>query len=397
MPSTERLPSSVIRNLGSMKPGKYCDGRGLWLVRRKDGRGQWVYRFQLAGVSREMGLGSCDDISLAQARTDAARWRGVVKSGRDPIKQREDERKAAMEVRPTFAEVFEACFEARKGDLKDDGKAGRWDSPIRVHVLPVLGKTPVEDIDQRDVKRALAGIWNEKPNAAVKALNRIGLTLDHAVAMGLNVDTAAARNARTLLGAQRHKTQNVPSLDWREVPVFASSLGDTVGEQALRLLMLTALRPGEVRGAHVSEFDIAARTWTIPPERMKMARPHRVPLSDEALAVVEARFPLATNGLLFAGSKGKPISDMTMTQVMRRRDMDARPHGFRSSFRVWAAEVATDFPREVCEAVLAHKTADKSEAAYQRSDFLERRRALMAKWADHVAGRSGEVVKLANG
>lgn len=253
----------------------------------------------------------------------------------------------------------------------------------------------VEDIDQRDIRRALAGIWKEKPNAAVKALNRIGLTLDHGMAMGLSVDTAAARNARTLLGSQKHEVQNVPSLDWREVPAFAKSLGDTVGEQALRLLILTALRPGEVRGAHVSEFNLLARTWTLPPERMKMARPHRVPLSDEALAVVEARLPMAVNGYLFAGPKGKPISDMTMTQVLRRRDMEARPHGFRSSFRVWAAEVATDFPREVCEAVLAHKNKDKTEDAYLRSDFLERRRQLMAKWADHVAERSGEVVKLA--
>ena len=175
---TERLPSNILRNLGSMEPGKLCDGKGLWLFLRAKGRGRWVLRYQINGTAREMGLGSCDDVTLARARSEASKWRALAKAGIDPIKAREDERKAAAATRPTFSEVFDACFEARKGDLKNDGKAGRWDSPIRVHVIPVLGKVPIEDIDQRDIKRALAQVWHNKPNAAMKALNRIGLTME---------------------------------------------------------------------------------------------------------------------------------------------------------------------------------------------------------------------------
>lgn len=195
MPAAERLPSNVLRNLGSMEPGKYCHGKGLWLVRRKDGGGQWVYRFQLSGRAREMGLGSCDDVTLAQARAEAGKWRAVVKSGSDPIRAREDERKATAAERPTFKAVAEAAYEARRPSLKGDRNASRWLSPINVHVIPKLGGLPVADINQNDVKDALAPIWRAKPDAAAKALYRTRIVMLHAAAMGLDVDLMAVDKA----------------------------------------------------------------------------------------------------------------------------------------------------------------------------------------------------------
>ena len=394
MPALERLPANVLRNLASMKAGKYGDGGGLWLLRRPDGGAQWSFRYTLYGRQREMGLGSARDLTLAQARDQARRWRAVVKVGDDPQDIREQERAAKAAERPTFEIVMREAFEARKAQLKDDGKAGGWDSPLRVHVLPKLGRVPIEKVDQNEIKRTLAQIWHTKPDAARKALLRIGLVLKHGAAMGLPVDLQAVEKAKALLGQQRHKATNIPALDWRQVPAFYSSLGDSMSERALRLLILTAGRSAEIRKAHLSEFDLSERLWVLPPARMKMGREHRVPLSDEALAVVEDATQFAREGFLFPGQKRGVISDMTLTALMRRREMAERPHGFRSSFRTWCAE-ATDVPREVAEACLAHTTAGKVEAAYRRTDFLERRRVLMQRWAAHVAGRGGDVVSLA--
>ncbi len=204
--------------------------------------------------------------------------------------------------------------------------------------------------------------------------------------MGLSVDIQAADKAKALLGAQRHKPRNVPSLPWQEVPGFYQSLSeDTAAERALRLLILTAVRSVEVRFANLSEIE--GNVWTVPAERMKTGREHRVPLSKEAMLVIEASKPFERDGFLFPGMKRGVISDMTMNKLMQRRHMTERPHGFRSSFRTWCAE-ATDAPREVAEACLAHTTAGKVEAAYRRTDFLERRAVLMERWALQICRTS---------
>lgn len=378
-----------------MKVGKHGDGGGLWLFRREDGGAQWSFRYTLYGRAREIGLGSARDLTLKDAREVARRWRSVVAAGDDPKEVRERERQEKARKRPTFEMVMAEAFEARKAKLKDDGRAGRWDSPLRLHVLPKMGKVPVEKIDGDEIKRVLRPIWHEKPDVARKAMNRIGIVLKYGAAKKLSVDLQAVDNAKQLLGEQRHESKNIPSLPYEEVPAFVSSLGDTMAERAMRLLILTACRSGEIRGAHLSEFDLGAAIWEIPAERMKGGKSHRVPLTRDAIKAVEDAAQFERGGFLFPGARKGVISDMTLTAYMRRRDMDARPHGFRASFRTWAAEVATDFPREVAEACLAHVTAKKTEKSYQRSDLLERRRPLMAKWADHVAGRSGEVLKLA--
>lgn len=393
MPAIERLPANVLRSLSGMKPGKYGDGAGLWLFRRPDGGAQWVFRYTVHGRQNEMGLGSTVDVTLKQARDDARKWRAVARDGVNPKKARDAERAAKAKETPLFAEVMEAAFEARKAELKDDGRAGRWDSPLRVHILPKLGKMPIEDIDQRDIHRVLKPIWHSKPGAALKAINRIRIIFGHAAAMGLDVDMQAVTKAKALLGAQRHKATNIPAMDWREVPAFYEGLnGGTVAERALRLLILTGARSGEIRGCNISEIE--GDTWIIPAERMKAGKEHRIPLSQEAQTVIAEALPFAVGGLLFPGRGGSAISDMTMTALMRRRGLAARPHGFRSSFRTWCAE-ATDTPREIAETCLAHSTAGKVEAAYRRTDFLERRRVLMERWASHIAGLgSAAVVRL---
>lgn len=398
MPARNRLPANVISNLGSLPVGKHGDGGGLWLLRRPDGGAQWSLRYTIGGKSGEMGLGSAADVSLAKAREEAKKWRGLALSGVNPRLARQRERREAAVTRPTVAEVVAATFEARKGQLKAEGAAGRWDSPLRTLVLPKLGKTAIADVTQESIRETLAPVWHNKPSAAEKALNRLRLAFRHAVAMGLEVDLAAPDRARILLGAQRHKAEHIPALGWREVPAFYASLaGGSITENALRFVVLTAARSGEVRGATWDEFDLDAKVWSIPAARMKAGRPHRIPLSPEALRVLEAARPASRAGFVFPGTRG-PISDMTMSRFMSRRGLEARPHGFRSSFRDWCADVAPDVPREVAETALAHVTADDTEAAYRRSDFLERRRALMARWADHVVGKgAAKVVRLARG
>lgn len=392
MPARNRLPANVLSTLASLPVGKHGDGGGLWLLRRPDGGAQWSLRYFIGGKAGEMGLGSAEDVSLAAARTEAKKWRGFAKRGVNPRLARIQERREAAATRPTVATVLEAAFEARKGQLKGEGEAGRWFSPLRTLIIPKLGKTPIADVTQETIRETLAPVWHKKPAAAEKALNRLRIAFRHAVAMGLDVDLTAPDRARILLGAQRHKATNIPSLDWRDVPAFYASLGGgSITENALRFLVLTAARSGEVRGARWEEFDFEAKVWLIPAERMKAGRPHRVPLSAEAIRLLEEMRPFARAGLVFPGRSG-PISDMTLSMFLRRNECEARPHGFRSSFRTWCAEAAPDVPREVAETALAHITAGATEAAYLRSDFLERRRALMERWAAHLLNKGAATV-----
>lgn len=389
------------KRLKSLESGKYSDGGGLWLHKRPDGGAQWFLRVTVFGNRREMGLGRAkviekeQGLGLKEARQLAAKWRTVAQLGKDPIKERERERRESARERYTLATVAEQAFEARKAELKGDGKAGRWFTPLELHVLPRLGKTPVEDIDQNDIKVTLAQIWHEKADTARKAMNRLNIVLKYAAAMGLDVDLQATEKAKALLGKTRHVPKNVPSMPWVEVPAFFASLNDgTITHLAMRLLILTSLRSKPVRFARVDQIE--SDVWTIPAENMKSDQEFRVPLSSEALAVIERAKPFARDGFLFPNVRRGVISDATMSRHMERAGLDARPHGFRSSFRTWCAE-ATETPREVAEAALDHKTGSSVERAYRRTDFLEQRRVLMERWADHVTGGCSDVSPLGSG
>lgn len=386
-----KLSAATVRNAA---PGKHSDGGGLWFHRRKDGGAQWFLRVTAHGRRREMGLGRYPDVSLKDARALAEKWRAEAAKGLDPVKERERQRRKQARNLHLLKDIALDAFESRKADLKGDGKAGRWFSPLELHVLPKLGKVPVAELDQTDIRDTLAPIWHEKADTARKAMNRLSICIRHAAALGLDVDLQATDKARALLGQQRHTAQNIPALDWREVPDFYQSLRDGgVTEHALRLLILTAVRSKAVRLCHLDQID--GDIWTVPAETMKGRKnkttDFRVPLSKEALAVIEAAKPFARDGYLFPSVRKGVISDMTMTQFMKRRGMVERPHGFRSSFRDWVAET-TNTPHDVAETALGHTIGGAVERAYRRTDYLEQRRALMERWANHNCSNSSQQV-----
>lgn len=393
MRAHNRLSAAKVK---AAPPGEYCDGRGLWLRKRPDGGGQWVLRVTIHGRRREMGLGGLSDVSLAAAREFADRWRAVAASGRDPIKEREKEAREASRADTTLRVLALETFEARKAELKGDGKAGRWFTPLELHVLPKLGKVPVEDLDQRDIRDVLAPIWHTKADTARKAMNRLNLVLQHAAALGLEVDLQATAKAKALLGKTRHEPKNIPSLPWTEVPAFYESLAEpTLANLALRLAILTGSRSTPLR--HMRLDEIEGDVWTVPGEKMKGRKgktaDFRIPLSGEALRVIELAKPFARDGYLFPSTRKGVMSDMTLSRLMERRGMEARPHGFRSTLRTWLAEV-TDAPHEVAEACIAHVTDSGTVRTYRQTDWLVQRRALMERWADHVTGQGGQVVRL---
>lgn len=383
MRALNKLSAAKVKNA---EPGKYSDGGGLWLHKRPDGGAQWFLRVTVYGNRREMGLGSLRDVSLKDARELAEKWRTVAKLDKDPIKERERERREAAKERYTLETVAEAAFEARKAELKGDGVSGRWFSPLKLHVLPKLGRTPIEEIDQNDIKRTLAPIWHEKAETAEKALYRLNIVIQYAAAMGLDVDVQSTIKAKALLGKSRHKKKHIPAMSWKDVPEFYASLSDgTVTHLALRLLILTALRSKPIRFCRLDEID--CDVWTVPASNMKglkdKAEDFRVPLSGEAMRVTEQAKPLARDGYLFPSTRRGVISDATMSRYMERLDLEARPHGFRSSFRTWCAEVE-EASWEISETALAHTIGGTSERSYKRTDFLDQRRALMDRWAEHV-------------
>lgn len=270
-------------------------------------------------------------------------------------------------------------------------------SPLELHVLPKLGSMRVEDIHQRDIHDVLAPLWHSKADTARKALNRIGLALKHAAALGIDVDLQATMKAKILLGETRHQPRHIPAMNWRDVPEFYASLGDTTVDLALRLTILTGLRARPLR--HIRLEWIEESVLTIPAEMMKGLKgktdDFRVPLSDEALRVIEAARPFSRHGFLF-WSQRAVVSDMSMGRRMERLGLEARPHGFRTSLRTWLAE-STDAPHEVAEAMLAHVTHSRVVRTYRDTDYLEQRYILAQRWASHVTGGTGVVVELRHG
>jgi integrase len=362
--------------------GKYADGQGLWLVKPERARGKWVLRLVVDGKRREMGLGRWPDVSIAEARDLAAEARKKLRAGSDPIEVRAKAKKKKP-ARLTVKQAVDGCFEAKKAELKGEGEAGRWMSPLAVHVLPVLGKTAIEDMDQHVLKKVLEPIWHSKADTARKALNRLSLTLKHAAALGLEVDLQATMKVRALLGKQRHVSEHIPSMPYKDAPAFYSWLCDQTAAAALplRFIILTAARTGEVRYARHSYIE--GNVLTLPPEVTKTGREHKIPLVPEAIAVIQAAKLTEGQDLLFPSPTGKVLSDATMSRLMEREGLDYRPHGFRATFRTWVEE-KTDTPYEVAEAVLGHVVEADVARAYQRSDRLEKRRTLVASWEKYL-------------
>jgi integrase len=380
-----KLSASFVK---SAPVGKHSDGDGLWLHKRTAESAKWFFRFTLHGRRREMGLGSLSDVSLQMARQLADDARDCIHRGFDPILKRDRESREAARRENSLRKIAEEAFEARKAELRDNGMAGRWYSPLELHVLPHLGTVPVTEIDQRQIRDTLAPIWHDKAVTARKAMNRLGLVLQHAAALGLDVDIQATDKARALLGKQRHQVSHIEAMPWRDVPAFYATLAEpTIANLALRLLILTGHRLKPVRFLRLDQIE--GNVWTAPAENIKgrvgASVDFRCHLSPEALRVIKLVKPQARNGFLFPSARKGVMSDATLSRMMERRGLIARPHGFRTSLRLWLEEETTA-SYEIKESMVQHKTGGAVERAYRRTDYLDQRRQLYDAWAAFVAG-----------
>ena len=382
-------------------PGRMFDGNGLFLLVTARGPNVskvWKQRITVNGHRQELGLGRYPVVALAKARDKALANLRMVDDGLNP----KAERRRARGV-PTFAELARADFEHRKAGWRNAKHAAQWIGTLEEFAFPRLGERTVDDITTDDVFRVLSPIWHTKPTTAKRLRQRIGAVLAVAVAKGHRSDNPADAVKAMLAKHQSVETKGHRSLAYGEVAgalatVWRSETTKRATKLALEFLVLTAARSGEVRFATWSEIDTDAATWTVPAERMKAGREHRVPLSTRALEILgeASEFHTVRTDLIFPGRGGKQMAESAFVHALDRLGIDTTAHGFRSSFRVWAAE-QTSFPREVCEAALAHTIKDKAEAAYQRSDLFDRRRDLMERWAAYLSEKPADVVSITTG
>ena len=381
---THRLSAVFVR---TAPPGFYCDGHGLNLRVDPSGARRWVQRLVVRGRPRMLGLGGYPLVSLAEARDVAFAHRKQARAGGDPLA----EQRQAPHV-PTVEEAAAAVLEQQRPGWRNARYGQAWPRSLRVYAFPRVGVMPVSEVTTADVLAILTPIWHDKPETARRVRQRIGAVMKWAVAMGYRPDNPAGDALGQALGRQRVVVQHMRALPHGEVAnalaTVRSSRALVTPKDAFELLVLTAARSGEVRLATWDEMDLDAGVWTIAAARMKAKRDYRVPLSGRALEILhDARRRSDGPGLVFRSPPGKPLSDMTLSNLIKGLGIAAVPHGFRSSFRDWAAE-RTNTPREVVEAALAHTVRNPTEAAYARSDLFERRRRLMDDWAAYLAGES---------
>ncbi|MFS2007988.1 tyrosine-type recombinase/integrase [Duganella sp. CT11-25] len=390
----EKLSPMAISKM--TKPGYYGDGAGLWLQVSKSGSKSWIFRFTFGGKQREMGLGAVHTVNMTEARAKAKECRSVLLDGRDPLETRNATRLTDAIERAkmvTFDQCASAYIEAHRSSWKNVKHASQWKSTLATYAGPIIGALPVAAVDTALVVKVLSPIWQSKTETATRLRGRIESILDWATVSKFRFGENPARwrgHLENLLAdpGKVSKVVHHPALPWQQLGAFMVSLRarDGVAARAVNFAILTATRSGEVRGAAWDEIDLEEAVWTIPAERMKAGREHRVPLSTSALALIKA-MP-QTDALVFPGQKkSSALSDMSLTAVLRRMGHDdITVHGFRSTFRDWCSEsVANSFPREVCEHALAHSLPDKTEAAYRRGDLLDKRVMLMQVWADYCA------------
>ncbi len=385
----------TVRAVDSLsKPGRYGDGGGLWLQISTSGTKSWLLRYQLDHRSRHMGLGPYPEVPLAEARQLALDARRLLVKGIDPIEKREADRQAkrAHKAPLTFEQAAQRYIADHRDGWRNPKHAAQWETTLKLYAFQLIGKRDPATLTPSDIEAVLKPIWTKKQETASRLRGRIERVLDWCKTHGYRDGENPARwrgNLDHLLPkpSKVRKVRHHPALPWRELPDFMQRLAmvEGMGARALEMVILTAARSGEVRGATWDEIDLDEAVWTIPAERMKGGRTHRIPLLDEAFQLLRSLPRLDGSPFVFFAARGGKLSDMTLSAVCRRMEVDAVPHGFRSSFRDWAAE-ATGYPREVSEAALAHVNADKVEAAYLRTDLFERRRELMAEWARYTLG-----------
>lgn len=395
---------SAKRIKGLTEKGRYGDGDNLYLCVGSGGRKSWSLLYTIAGRNRQMGLGPLDeDFGLVEARDRAAELRKLIRRGVDPLEERRAEKQKAAPTVVTFREVAEDCITALIPGWTNDKSEGQWRQSLVTYAYPVLGEMDVAAITTDEVYRVLEPIWAAKPETAGRVRARIEKVLDRATARKLRTGDNPARLKGNLdhLLAKQSKVKRVKShaaLPYAEASNFMSDLRkrDGVAARAFEFAILTAARTSEALGATWNEIDLEAGMWTIPANRMKARRDHRVPLSDAAVGLLRSLPRQDGCDYVFISpmAKGKPLSNMALLSTLKRmgRD-DLTAHGFRSTFRDWAAET-TAYPDAVVEMALAHAISNAVEAAYRRGDLIEKRKRLMAEWSAYCAGRGAAAVSV---
>lgn len=390
---TMALSAARVRSIA--EPGRYADGNGLYLVVDPTLAKRWMLRTMVHGRRRDIGLGGLKVVSLAEARSRATELRGLARIGGDPIA----ERKKQSRTIPSFEEAAKAVHLDREATWKNGKHAAQWLTTLSAYVFPSIGSLRVDHIDTPAILKALAPIWLSKPETARRVRQRVSVVMDWAIASGFRSGENPVKGVTKGLPKQGGAAKHHRALPYAEVGAFLNALHASdegqIAQLAFEFLILTATRTNEVLGATWAEINLAKQVWTIPADRMKAGREHRVPLPPRCLEILASARKLSADGkFLFPGRiVDRPLSNMALLMILRRLEIDATAHGFRSSFRDWAFE-KTNFPREVCEAALAHTVRDKSEAAYRRGDGLDKRRLLMTAWASFVLGQRSKVVAL---
>ena len=372
---------TVARVKTLTEAGRYVDGDGLMLVVKPTGAQSWTLRVRIGGDRRDIGLGSAKVLTLAEARAKAAELRRDIARGIDPIA----EKKKVIDPVPTFRDAATRVHADHKAAWKNGKHQAQWINTLETYAFPMIGDRPVDKIEGPLIRDVLAPIWLTKPETARRVRQRIGAVLDWSYVKGYRKTEAPMRSLAKGLPRQPRKDGHFAAMPYADVPKLIARLRErsSVGRLALEALILTAARSGEIRGATWSEVDLDAGMWSVPAERMKMGRVHHVPLAPQAIDAFRRAEGLRVpcSDLVFPGQKlTSPVSDMTLLKVMRDMETGVTVHGFRSAFRDWVAE-ETSYPGEVAEAALAHAIPNKVEAAYRRTDFLEKRRSLMREWA----------------
>lgn len=378
---------SAIQVKQFKEPGRYTDGNGLYLVVDHSGAKRWLLRLVVQGKRRDIGLGGVSYVTLAEAREMATEYRKIARAGGDPVAVR----KVATKVVPTFKVAAEAVHEEHKASWSNGKHQQQWLNTLETYAFPIIGDKPVDQITTPDILSILSPIWLLKPETARRVRQRIGTVLSWAKAAGHRTGDNPVEGVSKGLPKQARKDNHHEAMPYVEVPKFIVAMrangSDMRSKLALEFLILTAARTSEVLKAEWKEFDLDAKLWTVPASRMKAKRVHRVPLSDRCVGILtEAKTISGKSDFVFPGrSEAAPISNMTMLTILRRMKLSVTAHGFRSSFRDWAAET-TAYPRELAEMALAHTIENKVEAAYRRGDMLEKRADMMQAWARYLSG-----------
>ncbi len=401
---------TAIRITRLKKKGMYADGGGLYLRVADGGSKQWIFRYATNGRLRDMGIGPVHTLSLAEARERATEARKLRLDGIDPIAHKQARRAAVLAADAkamTFKQCADAFIASHEAGWSNAKHRGQWHTSLAQHVHPIIGSLLVSAIDTALVMKVIEPMWKAVPETASRVRGRIESILDWAKVSGFREGENPARwrgHLDHLLPAKSkvQKVEHHAALPYAEIGAFTAKLRESAGipARALELLLLTAARAGEIRGGTWAEIDLASRMWVIPAERMKGGKEHRIPLSIAAVAVLRGMHAIRHSDYVFPGRRtGRPLSNTMILNIAKQvAGRDITLHGFRSTFRDWAAE-RTSFPREVAEMALAHAIPNAVEAAYRRGDLFEKRRKLMDAWAAYCAKvetDAGKVVALAH-